>query len=358
MASICKISYSRFSNYFLWGSTLTIVELFILDDISFLSFLFLIIINSFLGIIIEYYFGKHIYSSWWQDGFGHNSTTGTCILCKSWFSDNLYEAIVKRFMLSIPIILLIYIFAPFITNVNVTTQIKLFEKKIKSNKYIKSISFVSIIDQEYISGKKGNYYKIELHKATLKKKVLFQKGEYIIDNLDNNLLIPLNFFIDSVYKVIDLGYPCSLYIRGTADMLSHESFEGFFEKGFGTKEGFSEFQILRKEGNGYNPQETNRIITSPFKNGDLPDLRGRFLQKIFEDHYKNIPSPKLLEGKVSKSISSEDRNGFLIMYVDWENRNWLPNWLHQIVAVIISLIGTLAFSVDLRKWLKFLIKFN
>lgn len=358
MENGCKIDSKKLTNYIGWGGILTLIQLFFIENINLFSIILLISLNSFLGLLFDFSLGKLIYGqSWWMKNLFHNHTTCVCQKSRDWVKNNVTRIVFSRALISIPILFLALKSAPFITNVDISIKAKILEKKIKSNYISSTISIVGILNKEIIKGKKGNYYKVELKNVTHQEKVLFPTGKYVIDELDDNLLIPLNSFTDSVYNILKEGFDCKLYVRGIADQLGNDSFRGNFEDGYGASEGFSNFYIFPEEGNFYTSQKLLQRIKPPFTNEELPNLRGRFLQKIIEQHFTDINPPEILEGRVTNNILREDRSGFLLMYVDWESNKftWLPEWLKQIGILLLSILS-FNINIDLKKWLKIALK--
>ena len=354
-----KLNLKRFTNYFAWGGILTFIESFWLDGISSFPVIYLIILNGIIGFSVEYWFGKFMYNDWYRSGSLINSTTCDCRVCRRWTKENIKSVIVTRMVLSILIIV------PFVVNcrcilpknINLSVQAKILEKRIKARGFnTVSFSIIALLDKELVKGKKGDYYKVDLNNSALKKKVLFPTGKYVIGKLDENLLIPMNSFTDSVYTILKEGFDCDLFVRGNADVLGKHSFQDVFVKGYGKKEGFSKFQVYPIEDEFYGRISTYRTIKEPFNNNDLPDLRGRFLQSIFEDHFQDLTTPSILEGKVTNSVSRLDRSGYLLMYVDWDSNNfsWFPKWIHQILLFLFNLfVVNLQFKLSKRIELKF-----
>ena len=357
MTKSFKIDNIRLINYIGWAGLLAIVQLFFLENINLLSIVILIFLNTLLGVLIEFLIGNYIYNEWWKSSFLLNRTTCACSSCNNWVENHLMELLVKRSIISILIVIANLSLTPITTNVDVSIHAKILERKIKSNYITPTVSVIGILNKELIKGKKGNYYKVELSNATHNEKVLFPTGKYVIDELDNNLLIPVNSFTDSVYRILEKGFDCKLYVRGIADQLGNNSFRGNFDMNYSERQGFSRFSIYPKEHNYYISKERQITIKSPFNNSHLPNLRGRFLQNIFENYFQDIETPKILEGRVTDNISREDRSGFLLMYVDWESNKftWLPEWLKQLGLLLFSFLS-FRINFDVFKWLKVVFK--
>lgn len=339
--------------YLGWGGLYTIVELFSIGNIGLYSILPLFIINGFAILMIESFFGKNLYDSWWKKSFLLNRVTCNCSSCSNWRNDNRLRQIIVRLILALPLCWIVPKFSPLlISNMSIAIEAKILEKKLGKGIITSVFSVIKIQNDEFVKGKKGDYYKVELKSPDAKEKILFPTGRYVIDDLDNRFLIPINKFMHEVYETMDAGKDCDLFVRGNADILGNETFKGNFEKNYGAREGFAQFSIHSYDGRFYSSTPRMIKINEPFRNSALPDLRGRFLQKKIYENHSEIKAPIILEGKVIDRVSFEDRSGYLIMYIDWDSNgfSWIPDWLMYIINILIS-IFSLKIKFKPKEWL-------
>lgn len=358
MSKEFELDNKNLLTYFGWGGLYTIIELFSIGNLGLFSIFLLFIINGFVILTIETFLGKILYgNSWWKQSFFVNRVTCKCGSCYDWRKKNTLKQVIIRVLLVFPICWIVLKISPFLVgNMSIALEAKILEKKLGKGIVTSVFSVIKIQNDEFVKGKKGDYYKVELNSPDVKEKVLFPTGRYVIDDLDNRLLIPVNKFMNEVYETIESGKKADLFVRGNADLLGNETFQGNFENNYEIKEGFSQFSIHPYDGRYYSSIPQLIKINEPFRNSDLPDLRGRFLQKKIYDNHSNLKMPKILEGKVINRVSFEDRSGYLIMYVDWDSNgfSWIPDWLMNVIMFLISFFS-LKIKLKPKKWLDLII---
>ena len=149
------------------------------------------------------------------------------------------------------------------------------------------------------------------------EKLLFEPGCYIISPSNRKFIDCNSSFIDSVYSYIQAGFESEIFVKGSADLLSHKTFTGHLEKGYDKLTGFDAFEVLPKAKNGFWSINSYVFrVADSFSNNELPNLRGRFIQYTYETVFSRIKKSIILDGDVEFKESNEFGNAYLILYYD------------------------------------------
>jgi hypothetical protein len=165
-------------------------------------------------------------------------------------------------------------------------------------------------DPELIKGKRGKYYVIDVKDAEQGARYFFQGGKYTISTRQEQFRSSLNTFVKDVLEKMQGRVEYQLMVRGSADS---KPWRGAFEQGHEYKN----LRYLKAIGGDKYVNETSDVILGvPLNNGDLPNLRAAFLQKVVGSVYP-VKEPVILQGVVSEKVSDNDRNAELILFVNW-----------------------------------------
>lgn len=211
-----------------------------------------------------------------------------------------------------------------------------------------------IPNKQLVKSNIGEYYKINLKLADSKKKVLFPTGEYFFDEQQKELINSINEFRKEIYGVIEQNYETKLFVKGTADALGRDNFEGSIEAPYNKDRGFTDLKYFPNDPQNrmYTNQFESYHIEKKFDNKDLPNLRARFLQYIFSESDPDLPVPIILEGNVKDVIDDQERNAYLIMFVNWEKkiekRNYNNQFLIGLAMLIIALLVLIIVNLKSR----------
>jgi len=106
----------------------------------------------------------------------------------------------------------------------------------------------------------------------------------------------------------------NIYIKGKADILS---FEGYQNR-YGNSEQLC-YLPFNSRLNSFENNPKCESFKEQITNNDLPNLRAFFLREKFRNIYSNkrfkFKDPILLEGKVENVISTDERNGTIILFI-------------------------------------------
>jgi hypothetical protein len=165
-------------------------------------------------------------------------------------------------------------------------------------------------DPELIKGRRGKYYIIDVKDAEQGARYFFQGGKYTISTRQEQFRSSLNTFVKDVLEKMQGRVEYQLMVRGSADS---KPWRGQFEAGHEYKN----LRYLKAIGGDKYVNETSDIVLgTPLNNGDLPNLRAAFLQKVVGSVYP-VKEPVILQGIVSDKVSDGDRNVELILFVNW-----------------------------------------
>ena len=165
-------------------------------------------------------------------------------------------------------------------------------------------------DPELIKGRRGKYYVIDVKDAEQGARYFFQGGKYTISTRQEQFRSSLNTFVKDVLEKMQGRVEYQLMVRGSADS---KPWRGQFEPGHEYKN----LRFLKAIGGDKYVNETSDLVLgTPLNNGDLPNLRAAFLQKVVGSVYP-VKEPLILQGTVSSQVSDGDRNAELILFVNW-----------------------------------------
>jgi hypothetical protein len=165
-------------------------------------------------------------------------------------------------------------------------------------------------DAELIKGRRGKYYVIDIKDAEQGARYFFQGGKYTISTRQEQFRSSLNTFVKDVLEKMQGRVEYQLMVRGSADS---KPWRGQFEQGHE----YRNLRYLKAIGGDKYVNEISDIqLGSPLNNGDLPNLRAAFLQKVVGAVYP-VKEPVILQGVVSDKVSDGDRNAELILFVNW-----------------------------------------
>lgn len=197
--------------------------------------------------------------------------------------------------------------------------------ELRSTKETEYYEVKKVFNPEIIKDNKGDYFIVDLKKIQKKERVLFQPGEYIIDDLNQDFINSLGKFMDDVYSKLDKGVECRLFVRGSADIAGHSTFKKAIDSRFGESEGFTRIEYLKSIENSkssFSQEKAIQNIGSEYTNNELPNLRGKFIQYKISQSFKDI-KPIILEGAVEGVTDEKLRNAYLFLYVNWEKKKYL-----------------------------------
>jgi hypothetical protein len=165
-------------------------------------------------------------------------------------------------------------------------------------------------DPELIKGRRGKYYVIDVKDAEQGARYFFQGGKYTISTRQEQFRSSLNTFVKEVLEKMQGRVEYQLMVRGSADS---KPWRGQYEPGHEYKN----LRFLKAIGGDKYVNEISDIpLGTPLNNGDLPNLRAAFLQKVVGSVYP-VKEPVILQGVVSDKVSDGDRNAELILFVNW-----------------------------------------
>jgi len=326
------LDWSILSKYFIVGFVgIAIIAYLWNYPLTFIGLVsFALIIGGCL-LSIEFVSGKFIYKDddWWQEKYPLARISCSCSSCQAWRRKrkrllflSIPTLIFSILILSVLVFLMPYI--PFdygtghrISKTNLAIKVKDIEIKLEQTVETDYYKIKQIPTDELVKNKKGKYYIVDLRHSLASEKLLFEPGRYIISPSNSKFIDCNSSFIDSVYSYIQAGFDSEIFVKGSADLLSHKTFIGHLEKGYDKINGFAEFEVLPKAQNGFwnsNPQ-IYRVADS-FTNNELPNLRGRFIQYTYETAFARVKKPIILDGDVEFKESNEFRNAYLILYYD------------------------------------------
>ena len=176
-------------------------------------------------------------------------------------------------------------------------------------------------DDEVVEGFKGRYFEVRLKDANQNVKLLFGPGEYFKSKSDfrKSYGSTIGSFVTEALhamKKTDQG-KVKLFIQGSADIASHETFSGKLDERFF----FEEVTVLpqkeaedeRFEGEAVR----ERIPGRNFRNEHLPNLRAQYLKEMIGAYSKKF-DPILLEGAVKSFQDEEERNDIIYLFIPEE----------------------------------------
>jgi hypothetical protein len=148
----------------------------------------------------------------------------------------------------------------------------------------------------------------------VKRVITFEKGKYVIKNSEKYDKSLTEFYNNVAYQIEKGNYNYRLFIKGEADYLGNDTFQGAFVANYV----FKKICYLPRYGNSeslYLPTVSSpcQTVSEPFENDKLPNLRAKFFQKMLEKN--KFLSVEILDGTVSEIISEKKRNVTFMMYL-------------------------------------------
>lgn len=325
MASEVRIDYSVFGLYIVLSAIAGYVIKSILGIEVNMIYLTLMIV--FFYYTLEYFVFKKLFKNWWQRNFFHTSLNCKCDSCKKWRKRTLIY--ITRIVALVPVFFLTTLILPYIgtpdgaKKIVIDEQFKVDFKKLqielRTKKTTEFYEIEKIPTDELVEDNEGSYYVVNLDDSRYKERVLFQEGEYVIQDLNMKLITPMNKFMNEVYYYLDAGTECQLFIKGSADIKGHETFKKQIDGDYE----FKKIKYYPKISNSkYRPKYQVQRIGDFYTNSDLPNLRARFIQEKIGDNFSGISKPIILEGEVGNEESKYLRNAYLILFVNFENKKF------------------------------------
>ena len=167
-----------------------------------------------------------------------------------------------------------------------------------------------INDPEFIAGRTGHFYLIELKSPKTGANFKFDSGKYTLQNNRSEYKATFDSFAGEVLKQLEGHAKFDLFVRGSADA---QAYSGPYEPGYE----FRRLSYLPSTGRGkYLANLATVALGTTVRNADLPNLRGEYLRGYLAQIYPQKPAI-LLEGQVTKKDNPAARNTELILYVAW-----------------------------------------
>jgi hypothetical protein len=168
----------------------------------------------------------------------------------------------------------------------------------------------AITDPEFVAGRTGKYYVVELKGLKSGDRFTFDSGKYTFQSRRAEYKAAFNTFATDVLKQLEGQAKFEMYVRGSADA---QAYYGQLEPGFEYRK-LTYLPSVSKAKYLANPATV--AVNAIVKNTDLPNLRGEYLRGFLAELYPTKPAT-LLEGQVTKKDNPAARNTELILYVAW-----------------------------------------
>ena len=196
--------------------------------------------------------------------------------------------------------------APGAENETLTALRKALDSKMATNGY----KVDPIGEPEFVAGKPGRYYLIELKGLKSGQRFTFDSGKYTFQSSRNDYKASFDTFASDVLKQLEGQANFDLLVRGSADA---QAYSGVLEPGFV----YRKLSYLPSVAKGkYLGNPATVAVNATVKNSDLPNLRGEYLRNYLSDLYPTKPAT-MLEGTVTKKDSPAARYTELILFVAW-----------------------------------------
>lgn len=164
-------------------------------------------------------------------------------------------------------------------------------------------------EPEFIAGRPGRYYLIDLKSLKSGQRFTFESGKYTLQPMRGEYKAAFNTFAADVLRQLEGHAKFELLVRGSAD---GQTYNGQLEPGFE----YRKLTYLPSVGRRYLSNPATIAVNSTVKNADLPNLRGEYLRGYLAELYPTKPAI-LLEGTVTKKDNPAARYTELILYVAW-----------------------------------------
>lgn len=175
-----------------------------------------------------------------------------------------------------------------------------------------------IATNEYVGGKRGYYYQVNLKNATTKQDIYFPSGEYVLRADGPVFLEALRQFRGEVLAAVeDMHCRYEVFTRGSADATGNDTLRRHLE----ADHAYSRMLVLPQRNGSktiFEGQPEERLILNPFMNKHLPNLRGRFAQEaLMSPVYQLSCNVFILDGEVTPNLDApRDRSAQFILFVD------------------------------------------
>ena len=326
-------SFGNTLKYFLVGILLTLIH-FGVSNLYFIWYLFEVLIFTVGIYFTDYLCSKPTKAD--ENPLLLNSLTCKCNSCKSWREErklktNLFPLLAISAIFIIWVCMLNMLYRGMDKGVYPKKSIAEAEFKVKFGKLETSLRTrleneyyeINKVGDEIIENQQGDYYIVDIKMSNKSETLFFDKGEYVINNFDKKFYTPLNKFIDDVYSYLDAGAECSLYIKGSADILSNSTLNQNLKNGYDDTTYRSIEYLPRLPSDKYLKIAKLHSISGNYSNADLPFLRSAFLRNRITTTFKGIKIPEILEGFVESKVSDKDRNVTIILFVNFNKKKFL-----------------------------------
>jgi hypothetical protein len=167
-----------------------------------------------------------------------------------------------------------------------------------------------LADPEFVAGRAGRYYVVELKGLKSGQRFTFDSGKYTFQSQRGDYKASFDTFAADVLRQLEGRAKFDMYVRGSADA---QSYQGQLEPGFEYRKLTYLPSVSRTK---YLGNPANVSVNAIVKNTDLPNLRGEYLRGFLGELYPTKPAI-LLEGIVTKKDNPAARNTELILFVAW-----------------------------------------
>jgi hypothetical protein len=197
-------------------------------------------------------------------------------------------------------------------------EVRQIKKKLEQRDEYDIWSATRFPDTNVVRGLEGYYYVIDIRDAYKGEILEFKKGEYTIDEFDKKFRDSFADFTKQILReLVPKNIPHGIFIKGSADILGHNTFKRNFE----TLYVFKEVKVYPKVSGTskyrYIKHYTTDYIMEPIGNSNLPNLRARFLQLKLLEVYPEIKEAPILDGNVDSRLGQAYRNAMLLLFVEW-----------------------------------------
>jgi hypothetical protein len=164
-------------------------------------------------------------------------------------------------------------------------------------------------EPEFVAGRPGRYYLIELKGQKSGQRFTFDSGKYTFQSSRNDYKASFNTFASDVLRQLEGQTKFDLFVRGSADA---QAYSGQLEPGFE----YRKISYLPSARGKYLGNLATVAVNSAVRNSDLPNLRGEYLRGFLSELYPTKPAI-ILEGNVTKKDNPAARYTELILFVAW-----------------------------------------
>jgi len=187
----------------------------------------------------------------------------------------------------------------------------------RGNQYWQGVRFPS---RNVVKDLEGYYWVIDIRDVKTGEILRFKTGEYTIDDFDKKFRDSLAKFTGRILReLIPKNIEYRIFIKGSADILGHDTFQRKFESSYEFKkvDVYQGVDRMAKYRYRYIQKYITDSITEPIRNGDLPNLRAKFMQLKLNEVYPELKGTTILDGDVEDRLGQEYRNVLILLFVDW-----------------------------------------